>query len=124
MDLRTAFLILTCVTLSAVAQITLKFGVSSERITADLAADDYWSAISSVATTPAILVGLTLYFVSALLWLLVLAKIDVTQAYPFIGLSFLITMVFGNLLLDEIISSGRVVGTFLVVIGVFLVARS
>jgi multidrug transporter EmrE-like cation transporter len=67
---------------------------------------------------------LALYLFGAMLWLLVLAKIDVTQAYPFVGLGFLITMALGMIWLGESVSSARFAGTVLVATGVILVARS
>ena len=80
--------------------------------------------MSTIATTPAVVGGLALYLFGAILWLLVLAQIDVTQAYPFVGLGFLITMALGMMLLGESVSSARIAGTVLVATGVLLVARS
>ena len=124
MDVRTGLLILASVTLSAVAQIALKYGMSSPRVTAALADGYHWITAASIATTPAVVGGLALYLFGALLWLLILAQIDVTQAYPFVGLGFLITMALGILLLGESVSSARIAGTVLVATGVFFVARS
>ena len=124
MDVRTGLLILASVTLAAVAQITLKIGMSSPRVTDALVDGNHWIKVSTIATTPAVVGGLALYLFGAILWLLVLAQIDVTQAYPFVGLGFLITMALGMMLLGESVSSARIAGTVLVATGVLLVARS
>lgn len=116
-------LILVSVAMSAVAQIALKHGMSSSTVQAGLASGlaRGWPLI---VTNPFVLAGFALYGLGALLWLGVLARIDVSQAYPFVGLGFLLTMVFGVVLLGEALSTGRLIGTILVVIGVLLVARS
>jgi multidrug transporter EmrE-like cation transporter len=124
MDIRTGLLILASVSLSAVAQISLKIGVSSPRVMEALVDGNHWGAVPIIATTPAVVTGLALYLFGAMLWLLVLAKIDVTQAYPFVGLGFLITMALGMIWLGESVSSARFAGTVLVATGVILVARS
>ena len=116
-------LILASVTMSAVAQIALKYGMSSPIVQANLNAGLERIA-PLIAANPFVWAGLTLYGVGALLWLGVLAQIDVSQAYPYVGLGFLLTMVFGVALLGESISAMRLVGTLLVVAGVVLVSRT
>jgi drug/metabolite transporter (DMT)-like permease len=68
--------------------------------------------------------GLALYFLGALVWLLVLARVDVTMAYPFVGLGFILTMILGAWFLSEPVSAIRIVGTLLVVAGVALISQS
>lgn len=111
------------VTLSALAQISLKYGMSSPAIQTGL---EQSSAIQKlffiVFTNPYILIGFLMYIGGAMLWLFVLAKLDVSMAYPYIGLGFIITMLFGALLLGETLSLSRVIGTLLVVGGVTLIS--
>jgi multidrug transporter EmrE-like cation transporter len=67
---------------------------------------------------------LLIYFLSAGVWLFVLARVDVSLAYPFVGLGFILTMLLGWLIRGEILSVNRVAGTALIVMGVVLLARS
>jgi multidrug transporter EmrE-like cation transporter len=76
-----------------------------------------------IAGNPWVWLGFALYGCGALLWLGVLAKIDVSQAYPFVGLGFLLTSLFGITVLGETFSLTRGLGTLLVLAGVILVAR-
>ena len=71
-----------------------------------------------------VVAGISMYLFSMILWLVVLSKIDVSVAYPFVGLGFIITMVLGFLLLNEQISTMRVMGTILVVCGVLMVSST
>jgi len=116
-------LILASVTISAVAQVALKHGMSSSAVQEAVAAGGIRVA-NSVARNLFIWFGLALYGLGAVLWLGVLAKVDVGQAYPFVGLGFLLTMTFGIVFLGEGLNVTRLIGTGLVVAGVILVARS
>ena len=115
--------ILATVSLSAGAQIALKVGVTTPRVAA--AINKGGSAVlSAAATSPFIWLGLLIYGVSVLAWLWVLSKVDVSAAYPFVGVSFLLTTVIGAIYLHETVSPLRAFGTVLIVLGCTLVARS
>ena len=125
MKWQTFALILVSVALSAFAQIALKHGMSSAQAQAQRAvAESQISGLSAIATNPYIVLGFALYGLGAVLWLGVLAKIDVGQAYPFVGLGFLLTMLFGIAFLGEGFSVARMAGTALIMTGVVLVAAS
>lgn len=115
-------LTLISVSISATAQIVLKYGMSASTTKAALAAGGLEAALG-IASNPWIWLGFGLYGFGAILWLGVLAKIDVSQAYPFVGLGFLLTMLFGITVLGEAFSLTRFLGTLLVLAGVILVAR-
>jgi multidrug transporter EmrE-like cation transporter len=113
-------LIFISVSMSAIAQITLKHGMSSPAVQQGLTGG--WMQIAlTVGTNLYVWLGLTLYGLGAVLWLGVLAKIDVSIAYPFVGFGFILTALFGVFLLGEAFSLIRFVGTCLVVLGILLV---
>jgi multidrug transporter EmrE-like cation transporter len=118
-----AFLI-GAVVLSATAQILLKAGVSTEGVQAALATGSKLGKAAALASSPLVFVGLVVYGLSAALWLLVLARVDVTYAYPFVGLGFLLTMMFGVWFLGETLTPLRLIGTCLVALGVVLIAQT
>ncbi|MSP68551.1 MAG: hypothetical protein EXQ96_10810, partial [Alphaproteobacteria bacterium] len=91
---------------------------------AALARGDLLGIAGAVACSPLVFTGLALYGFAAGFWLFVLARIDVSVAYPFVGIGFLLTMAFGALFLGESINATRLVGTLLVAGGVYLVAQS
>lgn len=123
MNSTTLSLTLLSVTISALAQIALKLGVSSpavQKAMASSAADGFWA----LAFNPRVLAGFGLYGLGAIGWLIVLSKIDVSQAYPFLGLGILITFAMGHFFLGEPASWSRIAGMMLVIAGIALVARS
>jgi len=54
----------------------------------------------------------------------VLARSDVSYAYPFVSLGFVFTSLYAFVALHEPLQAGRVGGIALIVLGVFFVARS
>jgi drug/metabolite transporter (DMT)-like permease len=76
----------------------------------------------SLFTSPTILGGLALYGIGTLLWLNVLARIELSQAYPFVGLGIVLTGLFGHLLFNDAFSLMRLMGTAVVIAGIILVA--
>ncbi|EGL53322.1 hypothetical protein MAMP_00820 [Methylophaga aminisulfidivorans MP] len=56
-------------------------------------------------------------------WLYVLTRVDVSRAYPFVGLGFIGTMLFAHFFLQEPITIQKLAGTLLIVSGVVLLAR-
>lgn len=117
-------LILLSVALSAIAQIVLKSAMSSKAVQVDMAANGLLRVAMNVLINPTVITGLILYGLGAVLWLAVLARLDVTQAYPFVGLGFIFTLILGYLFLNEPVGFQRLIGTLLITAGVVLVARS
>mgnify|MGYP000010997486 CR=1 FL=1 len=113
-------LILVSVALSAAAQIAFKFGVSSD--------SGQWThtLLGTLAklVTPGVLIGLALYALGTLLWLTALGRVELSQAYPFVGIGFVLTTIAGWWIFGDQISVQRATGIALVVGGIVLVARS
>lgn len=122
MNLRIFCLVLLSVSLSALAQVTMKRGVSGPEIQGLLGSP--LNAVWAFAGNAHVLLGLAMYGVSAVAWLFVLARLDVSLAYPFVALGFILTMLLGALVLGEQVGVMRVAGTVLVSLGVALLARS
>lgn len=116
-------LIALSVLLSAFAQIALKAGMSSVSVLQALQATPGIPAVRVIITNIFVLVGLSLYFASAAVWLLVLARVDVSLAYPFVGLGFIVTMLLAWLIHGEALSLAKVAGTLLIACGVIVLAR-
>lgn len=117
-------LVVASVALSSVAQIALKMGMSRGSVQEAQGAGGSFGLILNALAEPFVLGGLACYGFGALLWLFVLAKLDVSMAYPFVGLGFILTMILGAMVLNEQVGALRILGTVLVVAGVVLVAKS
>jgi multidrug transporter EmrE-like cation transporter len=123
MNARTLSLILFSVTITAVAQVILKRGMSGSAMHEALGMG-WESATLAVASNAWVVAGLALYFLGAVIWLVVLNRVPVSFAYPFVGLGFVLTALLAWGLLGEGLSVARALGTLLVTLGVALIARA
>jgi multidrug transporter EmrE-like cation transporter len=121
---QTVALIVLSVCLSALAQISFKSGMSSPAAQSALARALSPRTILLLAANTRIILGFALYVASAALWLWVLARTELSLAYPFVSIGFVITMLGGALLFGEAITVARLAGTALVCCGVALLAVS
>jgi multidrug transporter EmrE-like cation transporter len=117
-------LIIFSVSLSAIAQIVLKTGMTSSAVANVMKLGSPFEVAVQIAISPWVVGGLGLYFLGALVWLFVLARVEVSVAYPFVGLGFILTMIMGKFVMGDDITVTRMVGTLLVAAGVVLIARS
>lgn len=116
-------LILLSVSLSGFAQVLFKLGVSMNPVRTAMAEGSTFEMLKALALSPGVLTGLAMYGVGTVVWLTVLARTELSLAYPFVGLSFIITAVLGYWFFHEAANASRLVGTALVIAGVILVGR-
>lgn len=70
------------------------------------------------------LLGIFLYFMSALTWSYLLTKLDISFVQPILALTYVITPILGIFILREHVPAMRWVGILVVIAGVFIVAHS
>ncbi len=117
------FLIVLSVAMTACAQVLLKIGMSLEPVRAASHSGEWLRLAGLLAHNPWVVGGLSLYGLGALAWLLVLSQVELSFAYPFVGLGFVITLLLSRWLLRDTINLYRLAGTLLISLGVVLVAR-
>jgi drug/metabolite transporter (DMT)-like permease len=115
-------LILVSISFSAVAQISFKFGLTA--VARDAPAGSMPPSLLQALFTPGVLAGLALYGLGTLLWLSALGRVQVSQAYPFVALGFVLTAILGRVIFGDALGPMRLAGIALVIAGVCLVARS
>lgn len=120
----TLALILVSVTLSACAQVLFKLGVAPVPGQGAAGSPSLISSVIATLLRPGVLGGLALYGVGTVVWLRALAQTELSQAYPFVGLGFVMTAALGYAVFDEALGPSRLIGIALVIAGVILVGRS
>jgi multidrug transporter EmrE-like cation transporter len=78
----------------------------------------------SLAMNPWFLSGMLCYAVSIGLWLLVLAKVEVSLAYPLASIGYLIAATIGYFYLGENVTMVRLFGILLICTGIVFIIRS
>ncbi|MFZ1770777.1 MAG: EamA family transporter [Caldilinea sp.] len=115
--------ILVSVIAGAIGQITLKYGMTQTgQITLSL--QDIVPTLFKVFTNPFIIGGLALYVGGTVFWLAALSRVDLSFAYPFASLSYVVMLTASWLLFNENITPLRLAGTLVVMLGVLLISRS
>jgi multidrug transporter EmrE-like cation transporter len=116
-------LILAGVLLNAAAQLLLKAGTNAvgqfEFTTANAV-----PVGTRLALEPHILGGIACYVVSLVLWILALSRVEVSVAYPMLSIGYVVNAVAAYYLFGEAVTATRLVGIGVIVLGVYIVARS
>jgi multidrug transporter EmrE-like cation transporter len=112
MTLASLSFIFAGVLLNATAQLLLKAGTNAMPLGLRLAIE------------PHILGGLACYGISVVVWIVGLSKIPVSIAYPMLSVGYVVNAVAAHYLFGETLSAMRLVGIGIIIVGVFVVARS
>ncbi len=110
-------LILLTIALAMTGQVFLKFGMDG------IGKPGLMSMLSKMATSPIILTGLSFYAFSAILWMIVLSNVELSFAYPFLGLTFVGMLFLTKYIFHEEINMWRWAGTIMIFVGVMISAR-
>ncbi|MBP0588978.1 4-amino-4-deoxy-L-arabinose transferase [Paraburkholderia sp. LEh10] len=117
------FCILAGVALNAAAQLLLKAGTNAvghfEFTLANIIPVGF-----RIATQLPIIGGLACYVLSVAVWIVGLSRVDVSIAYPMLSLGYVVNAFAAWYLFGEALSAQRLVGIAVILVGVFLVARS
>jgi drug/metabolite transporter (DMT)-like permease len=115
--------ILIAVLGSAVGQILLKKGMASMG-PLTLSMSQFSNILVKIGTNPYVVVGLGIYVFGTFFWLTALSRVQLSFAYPFASLSYIIMLVASWSLFKEDISLLRLVGTLVIGLGVLIISRS
>jgi multidrug transporter EmrE-like cation transporter len=116
-------LILCGVLLNAGAQLLLKAGMSQIGHFEFSLANAMPIGLK-VLENPPIISGLFLYVMSVGVWLLVLSRVQVSFAYPMLSIGYVVNALAAYYLFGEPMTSLRMMGIFIIIAGVYLVAQS
>ena len=114
------FIMIVSTTLS---QLFLKLGISSMGEIPNNVKEGAFFLLKAFST-PLVLISVLLTIVSALSWLSALSKAELSFAYPFSIISYVLILLISSLILKEHIPLIRWIGVIIIGIGVFLVSRS
>lgn len=123
MNLLSFGLILTGVLLNAVAQLALKASVR-DMGAIELSAAASLPAATRLAGEPALWLGLICYGISVIVWILALSRVDVSIAYPMLSIGYIVNAIAAWALFGETLTPMRLVGIGVIILGVFILARS
>jgi len=114
--------IISSVLLNALAQILLKAGM--KQFGNIELKNNIINTSVSIALNPYIITGFISYGVSIILWLWVLSKVDVSLAYPFQALGYIVVTIVAWLIFQEDITLTRIIALIFISIGLIILAFS
>lgn len=77
----------------------------------------------SLLFDPLIFSGFAAAFLASLAWMAAMTKFDLSHAYPFMSLNFVIVLLLSGMLLSEPITLTKTVGVAMIVIGTIVAAN-
>ncbi len=110
--------LLLAIILTVIGEIFLKKGVGE--------AGEFslrWSILLRTFTNWKVLLGFFLIFAGSIFWLVVISRIELSVAYPMLGLSYVILVLASWPTLQEPLNWQKVVGSLVICLGVALVAQ-
>jgi len=115
--------ILISVLAGALGQILLKKGMGAMG-PLTLSMDQVGGILWRIASNPYVVIGLLIYVCGTLFWLVALSRVDLSYAYPFASLSYVVMLAASYFLFHENITPMRLLGTGVICLGVILISRS
>ena len=116
-------LILTGVLLNAAAQLLLKAGTNAVGHF-DFHLENVVPIGLKLAFEPHIMGGMACYAVSLVVWIMALSRAPVSIAYPMLSIGYVINAFIAWQWFGEALAAQKLAGIGLIVVGVYLVARS
>ncbi|HRW09934.1 MAG TPA: hypothetical protein P5121_32755 [Caldilineaceae bacterium] len=116
------WLIALSISTGVAGQTAIKLGVSQP--STERTASGLFALVNLILTSPWVLLGLTLYGIGAVAWIAVLARLDLSLAYPLLALNFVLITLSSRLILGETVPTMRWIGMFVICVGIIIVARS
>jgi drug/metabolite transporter (DMT)-like permease len=120
--LKNFMMIILTVLLNTSGQFCMKAGVN--RIGKISLFDNFIGTFFKAVTNWFVIGGFGLYVVSAVLWIIILSRTELSWAFPMVSLSYVITALVAPVILHESFSYQRLIGTVVICAGVFLVSRT
>lgn len=109
--------------LNATAQLLLKAGTNAVGHF-EFNAGNIVPVGMKLALEPHIMGGMLCYLVSLVVWIMGLSRVEVSIAYPMLSIGYVLNAVAAWYLFGEAVSLTRLTGIGVIIIGVYIVARS
>lgn len=119
--LRNMIMIIATVILNTAGQFMIKAGVNK---IGKIDFHNLFSSLTQAVTNGFVIGGFLSYVLSAVLWIVLLSRTQLSWAFPMVSLSYVITALAAPVLLNETFSYMRFIGIIIICLGVFLVSRT
>ena len=80
--------------------------------------------VAQLLIKPWVISGIFSTFLAGVSWMLAMTKFELSYAFPFMGLNYILIMCAGGILFNESITLARIVGAAIVVLGLVITSRN
>ncbi|MDK2854793.1 MAG: hypothetical protein PWQ41_342 [Bacillota bacterium] len=123
MNVRDWFLLIGSVALSSAAQLMIKIGLKGAG-GLEFSPAGLRTLLTRIVESGWLIAGFAAFVASALLWLLVLSRTELSRAYPLVSLGYVFVLLLAHFVLGETIPARRLAGVAAIVAGVILIGGS
>lgn len=120
---KSILLILLSIAIAVGGQVLLKLGLNKIGSINVNSLSGLGHLFLGIIKSPMVLTGLFCYVISAAIWLVVLSAVQLSFAYPFIGLTYVLILFISKFVLKEDVNPIRWVGAAIITIGVVVISR-
>ena len=117
-------LLVVSVSFAVAGQLTLKWAMDRIGRIGSAEVSEAGDTLLRAAKEPRLWLGLFLFGVSALFWLVVLSRVDLSIAYPMVGVSYILIVLFARIFLKEHVPTLRWAGVLVVAMGIAIIGLS
>ena len=115
-------LVLISVLLGVFGQLSLKQGMKN---VGNFEIKDFLSArVFELIAEKFVVIGVVLYVIATLLWLVILSKAELSFVYPMLAIGYILIAIFSKIFFGENVTFARFLGILLISAGVFLLLKS
>lgn len=114
-------LILISVLLNCAAQLCIRKGML---IVGEIGMTGLVQNLGNMLTNLWLWAAMFCYAISILMWMAVLSKVEVSFAYPFLSVGYVVAALVGYYFFGESLTLTRIAGIIIICIGVYLISRS
>lgn len=117
-------LLVISVVFAIAGQFTLKSAMNEIGRIGSAEFRDPMQLVAKAAKEPRLWAGLVLFGISALFWLVVLSRVNLSVAYPLVGVSYILVVAIGRFVLNEEVPPIRWVGVSVIALGIAMIGLS
>ena len=119
------FFLAATITLSVYSQIMTKWRMST-RFSDIHIPEGLWDKLLlflAVIFDPGIFSSLVATFLSGMFWMATMSKLDISFAYPFTSLGFILVLLLSALILGETLNTCKIVGALIIMAGISIASQ-
>lgn len=124
MSFKTVGLVLFSVFLATAGQLLLKTGMAKVGYIDSARLGNPMALVGDVLRTWQVIAGLAVFVMSAMSWLVVMSRVPLSFAYPFVGITYVLLALFGKFVIHEHVPNLRWLGVALIVVGIVVVGKT